>query len=349
MKNKYAILSSSCKVVKGYSRSIIIDYSRGDLFFISHQYADLIENLDRRLLKDIYSELEDEESVSYFEEFLEFLLNTEVFFLVDDVERFPKISDITDEYFISLQDVILEIDESCYFQDNFINLCNDLTDLRCKDFQIRLLSDFNVDFLSKVIEIIDTTNCNYLEIHCTYNEQTNNQELHKFIEENAIISKIFIYNSPSVSKYNVINDIEGYYPISLGEVWYIDYPFDNGNCCGVINYENLNFTSSYLHNKLKNKNGCLDKKITIDKFGNIKNCPSMKNEFGNIQNTSIKEVIKNELFTKFWNIHKDQISICKICEFRYNCTDCRAFIENEDDIYSKPSKCNYNPITCTWN
>lgn len=86
----------------------------------------------------------------------------------------------------------------------------------------------------------------------------------------------------------------------------------------------------------------------IDRYGNIKNCPSIKNEYGNIKSDSIKEVIKNDLFTKYWNINKDQITTCKVCEFRYNCTDCRAFIEDSNDIYSKPSKCSYNPITCTW-
>lgn len=348
MNNPYFIISSSCKLVIGYSRSVIIDYSRGDIYFIDNQYAELIGEIDRKKLADIKADIEDAESLAYFQEFLSFMTENELAFLVEDINRFPKISDEVDEDFIVLQDVIIEIDENFYNEENFINLCKDLNYLRCKDFQIRLLSDFNVAFLTKVLEIINTTNCNYLEIHCTYNKETQNEILHQFIEEHVLVSRVFIYSAPAISKYKVINEIKRYYTVSLGEAWYIDYPFDNGNCCGIINYENLNFTSPYKHNKLKSKNGCLDKKITIDRLGNIKNCPSMNNEFGNIKNISVKEVIKDKSFTKFWDIHKDQIETCKICEFRYNCTDCRAFIDNPGDIYSKPAKCSYNPITCEW-
>lgn len=46
------------------------------------------------------------------------------------------------------------------------------------------------------------------------------------------------------------------------------------------------------------------------------------------------------------NLNFDLIEI--ISKYRYICTDCRAYIENPDDIYSKPLKCGYNPHTCQW-
>jgi SPASM domain peptide maturase of grasp-with-spasm system len=349
MRNElYFILSSSCKVVRGYTRSVIIDYSRGNLYFISHQYHELIETIDRNQISKIVRSLEDDESIIYFDEFLLFIIENELAFLVKDANRYPQISEEVDEDFVLLQDIIIEIDEKLFNKNYFTTLCQDLTSLHCKDFQIRLLSDFSSIFLDEIILLINETNCNYLEIHCDYTEETNMESLHKFIEGHYIISRMFIYSSPNISRYEVINEVEGHYPISLGEIMYLNYPFDNGNCCGIINHENLNFTSFHLYNKLKTKNGCLDKKITIDKFGNIKNCPSMRNVYGNIEKTSIKSAINNNVFTKFWDINKDQISVCKICEFRYNCTDCRAFIEDSNDIYSKPAKCSYNPLKGEW-
>ncbi|MBS7234125.1 grasp-with-spasm system SPASM domain peptide maturase [Flavobacterium psychroterrae] len=349
MRNElYFILSSSCKIVRGYKRSVIIDYSRGNLYFISHEYHELVDIIDRNQIKKIVESLEDEESIICFEEFLSFIIENELAFLVKNADRYPKISEEVDENFVLLQDVIIEVDENLFNKNNFIALCEDLTSLHCQDFQIRLLSDFSNKFFNEIMLLISGTNCNYLEIHCSYNEETTRELLHKFIEEHSLISRMVIYGAPIISKYEVINEVEGHYPISLGEMIYLDYPFDSGNCCGIINHENLNFTSFHLHNKLKTKNGCLDKKITIDKNGNIKNCPSMKNMYGNIEETSIKSVVNNNVFTKFWDINKDQISVCKICEFRYNCTDCRAFIEDSNDLYSKPSKCSYNPVTTLW-
>ncbi|MCR9102370.1 MAG: grasp-with-spasm system SPASM domain peptide maturase, partial [bacterium] len=97
-----------------------------------------------------------------------------------------------------------------------------------------------------------------------------------------------------------------------------------------------------------NHNSCLNRKISIDTEGNIKNCPSMKESYGNIKDTTLLEALEKPGFKKYWNITKDQISVCKDCEFRYICTDCRAYLEDPDDIYSKPLKCGYNPYTCEW-
>ena len=47
-------------------------------------------------------------------------------------------------------------------------------------------------------------------------------------------------------------------------------------------------------------------------------------------------------------ISKDQVKVCKDCEFRYMCSDCSAFTKNPEDKFDKPLKCNYNPYTAKW-
>jgi len=74
----------------------------------------------------------------------------------------------------------------------------------------------------------------------------------------------------------------------------------------------------------------------------------MRRTFGNVKDTMLADAIGREEFQFLWKVSKDQISICNVCEFRYICTDCRAFHENED--YSeKPKKCFYDPYTTSWN
>ena len=89
-------------------------------------------------------------------------------------------------------------------------------------------------------------------------------------------------------------------------------------------------------------------KVSVDQNGNIKNCPSMKETFGNIKDTTLSEAIEKPGFKKYWDINKDKIHVCKDCEFRYICTDCRAYVEDPEDILSKPLKCGYNPYTGEW-
>ena len=69
---------------------------------------------------------------------------------------------------------------------------------------------------------------------------------------------------------------------------------------------------------------------------------------GNIKNSSLEDILAHPHLKKYWNITKDQIEVCKDCEFRYICTDCRAYLENPEDMYSKPLKCGYNPYTNEW-
>lgn len=74
----------------------------------------------------------------------------------------------------------------------------------------------------------------------------------------------------------------------------------------------------------------------------------MSNSYGNINDIDISSVVDDPSFKNLWDIKKDDILICKSCEYRYVCTDCRAYVENPSDIFSKPLKCGYNPYTGEW-
>ena len=117
--------------------------------------------------------------------------------------------------------------------------------------------------------------------------------------------------------------------------------------CGCVDKSLLIF--NWMHFcESQHSNTCLNRKLCIDKDGYIKNCPSMKHHYGNISNTNIENVVNLPEFQKWWHIKKDDIDVCKDCEFRHMCTDCRAFIKDPENIYSQPAKCTYNPYICKW-
>jgi SPASM domain peptide maturase of grasp-with-spasm system len=102
------------------------------------------------------------------------------------------------------------------------------------------------------------------------------------------------------------------------------------------------FTESQRHNS------CLNRKLSVDARGEIRNCPSMERSFGNVRDTSLHSALLHRDFRELWALNKDQVEVCKDCEFRYICVDCRAYIVNPDDRHSKPAKCGYDPYTATW-
>ena len=73
--------------------------------------------------------------------------------------------------------------------------------------------------------------------------------------------------------------------------------------------------------------------------GTIGNCPAIKKGFGNITTTTLKGVAQTDSFRKMWSITKSATDTCSQCEFRFACTDCRAFVEGSGDSYGKPTKC----------
>ena len=74
----------------------------------------------------------------------------------------------------------------------------------------------------------------------------------------------------------------------------------------------------------------------------------MQEVYGNIKANSLQSAVNAPGFKKYWNITKDEITGCKDCEFRYICTDCRAYREDPEDLLSKPLKCGYNLLTGLW-
>lgn len=73
----------------------------------------------------------------------------------------------------------------------------------------------------------------------------------------------------------------------------------------------------------------------------------MKESYGNIRDTTLLEALEKPGFKKYWNINKDQVEVCKDCEFRI-AADCGAYLEDPDNIRSKPLRCGDNPYTCKW-
>lgn len=130
-------------------------------------------------------------------------------------------------------------------------------------------------------------------------------------------------------------------------VYFLENEIKSFANCGIVSRNYFGVDKDKVIESI-NHNSCLNRKISIDKDGNIKNCPSMAESFGNIKDTTLEEALNKPGFKKYWNITKDQIEVCKDCEFRHICTDCRAYIEDPENQYSKPLKCGYNPYTNEW-
>lgn len=329
MRNVIYKLFACCIPVKGHTRSIICDLQRIEYDFIPNALYEILTKHENQSIDQIKNQY-DSEHWETIDEYFQFLINKEYVFecAETDVEKFPPIQ-LNWQSPSRITNVIIDLDT--HTDIDFNNLVDQLNFLGCDALQIRCFKKVNLAFLNKVLIHFSISRLRHIDIYVKYDEATDYSQL---LLDHPRISFITIHSSP-------------YTKTDKSCIYYIIDEIATSAHCGIINpdffYPHIKmFTEAF------NFNSCLNAKISIDEDGNIKNCPAMQTNYGNIKNTSLSSVVSDSSFRELWNITKDKIMICQDCEFRYICTDCRAFIEDQNDILSKPAKCKYDPYTATW-
>ena len=310
-------------------------------YFIPNGLYDIIERYNGKTIITIKEDFNHEYD-EIIDEYFDFLIDNKLVFFNSNPSLFPNIN-LQWNSPSKITNAIIDIDEVSH---NYINLINQLEILKCSYVQIRFFSKVGLNVINELVEYLNYQKSRIVSIDfiIPYYEDFILEEINLILKQNSRIHSIIIYNSPYDKSYQCLNKEMGY-------LLQIERNILNEKHCGIINteyfYSNIKLLSESQHH-----NTCLNRKISIDKDGNIKNCPSMQQSFGNIKDTALEEAINHPDFQKYWNVNKDMIAVCKDCEFRHICTDCRAYTERthfdgEIDL-SKPLKCGYNPYTNEW-
>lgn len=336
-------LFDSVNVTRGVKNSIITDSQNGYFSFIPNYLCDLLINKDVN-----YIELEkqlDCNDKKTLKEYLNFIVDNNLGIIIETEEElncFHKSYDYYEKPFI-VDYILLDLKIESSFDPVLIKK---IVNINARYLQIRIINDVNVEKIELILnnlKLFNSSNIHEISIILPYNEllytQISNENY--FSTLNRYLHLTF-YGAEEDNFQNygsiIINKIKKKLKIPLS--------------CGVVDLKNVNLNRDF-HLESLNFNTCLHRKISIDQEGNIKNCPSMPQSFGNIKDTTLEEALNHKDFKKYWNLTKDSIEVCKDCEFRYICTDCRAYTErthtNEEGLdISKPLKCGYNPYTGEW-
>ena len=336
-KNIYFILYQNCIPVKGYKRSIICDLQLSRYRSIPNLLYEIIKLHKNKTVKQIKLHFKNQYNDG-IDAFFNLLVEENFGFYTDRIDNFPLLNLAWESPF-KITNCILDINQDTNY--NFSDVVKQLDYLGCQAIQIRGFGKLPFTWIQKISDATINTSISHLEYILEYDERNKEKYLLKILKVNPRIRQIFIYRS---KKKKIISNLESLF----GSIVYITDDISSNDHCGIINksYFQINME---LFTESQKFNSCLNKKISIDTNGDIKNCPSMQNNYGNIKDVTLEMALLDKKFKKYWNISKDKISICKDCEFRYICTDCRAYIENPNDIYSKPLKCSYNPYEALWN
>lgn len=204
--------------------------------------------------------------------------------------------------------------------------------------------DFSIYSTTQIRDILNSIN-KYDFISCEiilqYSHEMSESETRKYFDLCPALFAITIANSPNKNHIKI-----GTVKTKLTEIFYVTQEIPDESSCGKINLATFNIPDIATYCERLHCNSCLSRKISIDSNGLVKNCPSLVSNYGHINDCNLFDLINNETFKRIGIINKDKIAICKDCEYRYLCIDCRAYTIG--DLYSKPLKCNYNPELAIW-
>jgi len=100
-------------------------------------------------------------------------------------------------------------------------------------------------------------------------------------------------------------------------------------------------------------NPCLAGKIAITTDGKVIPCIFSRNEtLGNIKDQELEQILQSTELKNTWQLTKDNVLVCKDCEYRYACFDCRPLAADSScgrNYTNAPSpRCTYNPYSGEW-
>jgi len=340
LRHNYFTLFANCKIVKGIARSIIYDLQLHTFDFITNDMYDLINCFSGKQIEACYKYYH-QDNHEVINEYFTFLLENNYILLAATLEEskcFPEL-DLSYNIPSTISNAIIDLDDKSFATCGMLayeRLISDLESLQCFNIQIRAFSLQTLNDLDLFLQLFENRDFS-IELILNSQQHWNADDYKNFYFKFSILQKMIIYDSYLQNTEVILADFPN--------ISFTSEMMTDTNHCGNI-HPSFFSVSLDVYLEALSFNSCLNKKVGIDATGEIKNCPSLNNSYGNIIAKSIKEVVFAEEFQSVGLIKKDLISVCNICEFRYMCTDCRAFVTNP---YDKPFKCEYDPNTMTWN
>ncbi|MGB3466777.1 MAG: hypothetical protein WBA74_15965, partial [Cyclobacteriaceae bacterium] len=102
------------------------------------------------------------------------------------------------------------------------------------------------------------------------------------------------------------------------------------------------FTESLQHHTY------LNRKLFVAPDGEISNTPDFTKTFGKIGTADIRKLIDDSEFTMYFDIRKENLPVCRQCEFRHICLDRRIPEKDDNGNWRLPNECGYNPYQMLW-
>ncbi len=328
-------LFAHCIPVKGYGRGLICDLQRNRIHPVPNILCDILLQEEQQTIAALKACYDDQHD-NIIDDYFRFLDQEELIFFTEHPEYFPAM-DLQWHHPAVVTNAILDFEATPAY--DLIEALRQLEGLHCTQAELRCYGVLPIEFYDYVLTAIRTSGITSIGILSGFLARTQASAWTQLCDRHPRITSLTLHSS----KEELVLPSEQ----RLTPVHFTRKTITGVHCCGMVHESYFRAYTETFTEALQ-YNSCLHRKISVDKEGYIKNCPSMQQHFGHIKDTSLDEALQQQDFRQHWHTTKDLITTCRDCEFRYVCTDCRAYVENPEDRFSKPLKCGYDPYTCIW-
>ncbi len=329
MKNLYYKFYESCIPVIGINRGVIYDLPRSALYFLPKDVLKEFIKYSSLGIDKFFMDYKG--SVMTIKKYLNYLLKNELIFYFNNPKLYPKI-DTSISFNNSLDVLFLEIDNIDFFKENLLTI-NQINILGFTNL-VLISNNSSFDNLISILKNIQNSRIKNINLLIKY-EPNIYFQLIRILSEFELLIEITVFNT-TVEFNDKSEKMISFTSESL------DYLFQKK----ITNVNDFVINQYAYYESLK-YNLYFNRKIYVDNFGNIKHGFSDINNYGNLKNNKLETLAKSKSFNELLLINKNQIKVCKDCEFKYICPDQRIPKKINNSYYHE-TICNYDPYKNEW-
>lgn len=329
------VLFANCVAVRGARRSTICDLQRGRVHPVPNGLHEVVTAGRGRTLAELRS-IYGPAAYETLEEYFTFLLQNELGFWCDDPDAFPEL-DLSWDHPGLVSNAIIDVGPAS--DHDFAALVRQLDGLGCRALQLRVFAPWPLARLDAALAETAGSRLRAVEVIFPWSAEWSAQEMADLVFRHQRVSSMLVHSAPRgrTQEFRRGDTPVHYTPQVIG----------HHSHCGQV-HPALFAVNMGAFTEASSANSCLNRKISVDEYGEIRNCPSMPRSFGNAARVPLAAALEADGFREHWGVTKDQVATCRDCEFRFVCTDCRAWVRDPADARSKPARCSYDPYTAEW-
>jgi len=322
---KYFCLYSNCIIVIGESGSVLCDLQNECYYSVPNNLADLLSfNRGTPINLNKSSQLG-----KIANEYFEMLVKNNLGFYTKKPHSYPSLSlDWKNPY--GLDYFIYELNPLTIV--SFSKIIKEINSIGCSTIEIRISEDLQLIAVEDLLKSFKQSRVRSIYLIIENGQGASIQQIQALLKGNSRVIKIFVFqcNTDLVENdsYQQIKDI-----LLLSKEKITEFETKRMN------------QNSFVHNmaafcEAQEYNIGLNRKLTVDGFGNFKNHPKHKLILGSMFEHSLNDIIRNEDLTLLWKVNNNRIEYCRNCQFRFFCFSEVELIKTEDGkIYKSHYPC----------